>query len=80
MINSKREHVKINGYRGEWVVIDSEYLRGQRWYLLEHETEDTFYLVVDSDGDVLTETYDDLTCALYDTFGALRLDRGPFGC
>ena len=66
MIDEHSEHIKINGYRGRWSVIDVGGYKGTTVYLLEHETygDMTEGLIVDSDLNIICDDvwngFDDL--------------------
>ena len=71
VLQDKSEHIKVEGYRGTWYVIDSTIFQGEKYFLLEHETygDETEALVVNIYGGVITETWDDIDTALTDEFG-----------
>lgn len=69
-ITRNSEHIKIEGYRGKWYVIDDTIYNAQQWFLLEHETygDETASLIVDCFGNVAGETWDDIRTGLEDCF------------
>lgn len=55
------------GWEGTWYLIDTEFIRGERWFLYESEIygNDAAWLVVNGrTGKVLCETYDPLEFAV----------------
>lgn len=59
-ITEKADHIKIDGHKGFWYVIDYSYHRGQEVFLLEHETygDEAAGLIVDEKGKIiLNEVY-----------------------
>lgn len=64
----QKEHIKVDGYRGRWYVIDQIITGKGKFYLLEHEVygDETCALVVDANFNFIAETYDDLFTALED--------------
>ena len=69
MITSASEHIKINGYKGRWYVVDTADFRGEQVFLLEHETygDMTSNLIVDRDCNIILDDvwngFDDLEYA-----------------
>ena len=53
----KREHIKVEGHIGRWYVIDESYHRGQKVYLLEHETygDEAACVIIDQEGKLIME-------------------------
>lgn len=59
-----KQNLKIEGYKGKWSAIDTY----NNYYLLEHNYygDETCYLVINEDNEVVCETYDDIETALED--------------
>lgn len=59
-----KQNLKIEGYIGKWSAIDTY----KNYYLLEHNFygDETCYLVINEDNEVVCETYDDIETALED--------------
>lgn len=53
----QKEGIKIVGYRGKWYVIAESYYRGEKVYLLEHETygDETASIIVNSNLKVIKD-------------------------
>jgi len=70
VITNNSENIKVDGYRGTWYVIDSAIYNGRKYFLLEHEYygDETCGLIVDSRGNFVAETYDDIITGLEDHF------------
>lgn len=53
----KKDQIKIEGHKGKWYVINETYFKGQKIYLLEHETygDETACLIVDGNFNVLLD-------------------------
>ena len=62
------ENVKIKGYIGVWSSIDSAEIDNKIYYLMENNTwgDETCYLVIDENKNVICETYDDIETSLAD--------------
>lgn len=62
----ERKDIKLKGYIGKWYAIDETLYNGEHYYLMEHCTygDETFALVIDSNNEVICETYDDIITAL----------------
>lgn len=62
------ENVKIKGYIGMWSAIDSAEIDNKIYYLMENNTwgDETCYLVIDENKNVICETFDDIETALED--------------
>lgn len=56
-ITESSDQIKIKGHIGKWYVIDSYDWRGQKVFLLEHETygDEVAGLFVDKDGNIILE-------------------------
>lgn len=56
-ITNNSDGIRINGHRGTWYVIDTTYFRGQRVFLLEHETYGDMAagLIVDRTGNIILD-------------------------
>ena len=54
---TRREGIKVEGYRGTWYVIDEAEYDGKTLYLLEHETygDETAGLIVDDDANLMLD-------------------------
>ena len=57
MITVNSDHIKIEGHRGRWYVIDTSFFRGQKVFLLEHETygDEAPSLIVTADGTIVLD-------------------------
>lgn len=57
---------KFKGRRGTWYMIDMDYIHGSRYYLYESEIwgDDAAHLVINDEGRVMCETFDDLHTAV----------------
>ncbi len=67
MLTKYSDHIKVEGHRGFWYVVDDKYSIEHGYiYLLEHETYggDAAHLIVDPYGDVIMDDvwngFDDL--------------------
>lgn len=50
-------NIKVEGHIGSWHVIDSLYLNGKTYHLLEHNTygEDANHIAIDAHGNLILE-------------------------
>ena len=64
----KYQNIKINGYTNKWSAIDYKTFANKTYYLMENNTwgDETCYLVIDENKNVICETFDDITTALED--------------
>lgn len=55
--NVQRSGIKVLGHYGKWYIIDETYFKGEKAYLLEHETygDETGCLIVRTNLDILLE-------------------------
>lgn len=62
------KQIKIKGYRNTWTEIDFLDVNGTRYYLMENDTygDETNYLVINKNQDIILETYDDIETTLVD--------------
>lgn len=62
------EGIKIKGYTNTWSSITEQIVDDKTYYLMENEVygDETCYLLVDEDFNVIGETYDDIETALID--------------
>lgn len=53
----KNENIKIVGYRGTWYVIDEKTVKGEKLFLLEHETygDEAASLIVNKNLEVILD-------------------------
>lgn len=58
------QNLKIEGYTGRWSAFDSY----RNYYILENDYygDETCYLVINENNNVICETYDDIVTALED--------------
>ena len=56
-IKENSDHIKIEGHRGRWYVIDTIYVKGSPLFLLEHETygDEAPSLIVKEDGTIVLD-------------------------
>ena len=54
---TKRDNIKVKGYKGTWYIIDEAFIQAKKVYLLESEVwgEDVPALVVDKNLNVLLD-------------------------
>lgn len=64
----KMQNIKIEGYRNHWSAIAKGKASGRIYYLMENDIygDETCLLVIDTKGNVICETYDDIETALKD--------------
>ena len=64
----KYQDLKINGYTNKWSAFDSLTFGDHTYYLMENNTwgDETCYLVIDENKNVICETFDDIRTALED--------------
>lgn len=62
------KHLKIEGYTNTWDMVDSITKNGKKYYLLENNIygDETCYLLVNENLEVLGETFDDIETAIED--------------
>lgn len=62
------KQIKIKGYRNTWTEMDFLDVNGIRYYLMENDTygDETNYLVINKNQDIILETYDDIETTLVD--------------
>lgn len=62
------ENLKLEGYTNKWSAIDSMEVKNKVYYLMENNTwgDETCYLVIDENKNVICETFDDIETALKD--------------
>lgn len=60
----EKQNITINGYSGKWSAFDSY----RNYFIMEHNYygDETCYLVIDENDNVICETYDDIITALKD--------------
>lgn len=64
-----KQNIELKGYYGKWSSIDKKEMYDfTTYYLMENNTfgDETFYLVIDNDNNVICETFDDLETSLID--------------
>ena len=64
----KYQNLKIDNYMNKWSAIDFIVVNNKTYYLMENNTwgDETCYLVIDENKNVICETYDDIITALED--------------
>lgn len=60
------KNIKIEGYKNLWSEISYLRLNNKKYYLMENNTwgDETCYLVIDENKNVICETFDDLLSTL----------------
>lgn len=61
----EKQNIIIKGYIGKWSAFDSY---KNKYFIMEHNYygDETCYLVIDKNNNVICETYDDIVTALKD--------------
>lgn len=62
------ENLKLEGYTNKWSAIDEMIVKNKTYYLMENNTwgDETCYLVIDENKNIICETFDDIETALKD--------------
>ena len=60
--------IKINGFMDKWSSIDSMIINNKTYYLMENNSwgDETCYLIINENKEVICETFDDIKTALID--------------
>ena len=86
-LTDESSHIKIDGHRGTWYVVESRaYQKGERWerlYELEHETygDEAAHLIVTQSGEVvLDDVWNGFLDAEEDGWELQPLEENGWGC
>jgi len=69
----EKENIKVEGHIGKWYVIDQGYFRGEKVYLLEHQTygDEAACIIINKDKKIILED-------VYDGIAQLWMEYGSF--